>query len=361
MTIYWGCMQQCIMKTESVDSLGQQFLDLLDQASWCHVGMARSLGLQRSAMGCCRHWCQGILLNSWCGKNSWVASVADAANVGCMCGAGGGDAGCATKKQGLIRACGVAVVPLGTVSVALTLHSQRCLHMQQYVENHCRCILDSYFCGRMHITVAGTQIFWRVSYVATSWPAYSGASVLLHLSACALADSECASICSWTCGAAGLLLCILAGMVVLSWGWYNSSAGDGSLVLIGVARSASKARCGSALLYLAHWECMFHGLDACFSKSIGLWVMQTWGFRCDAPRCTEVGKLGTHILRAIVRAKDSRDAMLWKHLLQQWDDLVGITLARWKTLIQDHLQVEVTYNQVVNSFKCEDICGTHLL
>ena len=56
------------------------------------------------------------------------------------------------------------------------------------------------------------------------------------------------------CVAEGLLLHILAGMVVLSWCWYNSSAGEGSLVLIGVARSASKARCGSALLYLAHWS-----------------------------------------------------------------------------------------------------------
>ena len=43
-------------------------------------------------------------------------------------------------------------------------------------------------------------------------------------------------------------------MVVLSWHWYNSSAGDGSLVSIGVAWSASKARCGSTLLYLAHWS-----------------------------------------------------------------------------------------------------------
>ena len=52
----------------------------------------------------------------------------------CMCGAGGGDAGCAAKKQCLVGACGVAVVPLGTVLAALTLHSQRCLHMWQYVE-----------------------------------------------------------------------------------------------------------------------------------------------------------------------------------------------------------------------------------
>ena len=31
---------------------------------------------------------------------------------------------------------------------------------------------------------------------------------------------------------------------------------------------------------------------------------------CDAPRYTEVGKLGTHILWAIVRVKDFGDAML---------------------------------------------------
>ena len=52
----------------------------------------------------------------------------------------------------------------------------------------------------------------------------------------------------------GSLLQILARMVVLSWHWYNCSAGDGSLVLMGVAWSASKASCGLALLYLAHWS-----------------------------------------------------------------------------------------------------------
>ena len=49
----------------------------------------------------------------------------------------------------------------------------------------------------------------------------------------------------------GPLLHILARVVVLSWHWYNSSAGKGSLVLMGVAWSASKAICGSAPLYLA--------------------------------------------------------------------------------------------------------------
>ena len=64
----------------------------------------------------------------------WGASVAGAAGVGCRHGAGEGDAGCATKKWWLDRACSVAVVPLGTVSAALTLHSRRCLHVQWYVE-----------------------------------------------------------------------------------------------------------------------------------------------------------------------------------------------------------------------------------
>ena len=51
-----------------------------------------------------------------------------------ICGAGVGDAVHAAKKWWLDRACSVAGVPLGTVSAALTLHSQRCLCMWQYVE-----------------------------------------------------------------------------------------------------------------------------------------------------------------------------------------------------------------------------------
>ena len=53
----------------------------------------------------------------------WVASVAGAVDVGCMCGADGGNAGCPAEKQCLVKACSVAVVPLGTVLTALTLHS----------------------------------------------------------------------------------------------------------------------------------------------------------------------------------------------------------------------------------------------
>ena len=81
---------------------------------------------------------------------------------------------------------------------------------------------------------------------------------------------------------------------------------------------------------------------------------------CDAPRYTEVNKLGTRILWAIVRAKDFVNAMLCKHLLQQGDNLVGIALTGWNASNEDHLCIEVAHYQVVNSFDCEDVCGTHL-
>ena len=70
-TNHWGSIQQCVMIKRSVDGLGQKFLDFLDQALRCHVGMARSLWLHRSGMRCHRHWCWGIFLNSWHGRNSW--------------------------------------------------------------------------------------------------------------------------------------------------------------------------------------------------------------------------------------------------------------------------------------------------
>ena len=136
-TIDWGCRWQHLTMTRSVDSLGPEFLDFLDQASGCHAGTARSLWLHRCGMGCPRYWCWGILLNSWHGRNSWSL-----VHPGCQCCRCSGCrlhvlcrwGWCATEKQYLVRACSVAVVPLGTVLTALTLHSQRCLHMQQYVE-----------------------------------------------------------------------------------------------------------------------------------------------------------------------------------------------------------------------------------
>ena len=80
LSIDWGCTQWCTTITRSMDSLGWEFLDFLDQASGCHAGMARSSWLHRCGMGCHRHWCWGIPLNSWCGRNSWSL-----VHLGCQC------------------------------------------------------------------------------------------------------------------------------------------------------------------------------------------------------------------------------------------------------------------------------------
>ena len=119
-------------QSKSVDSLGQQFLDLLDQASWCHAGTARSSWLHRCGMGCHRLWHWGIVLDGWCGRDSWCLFHLGCWCCRCMHGADGGDAGCSALKWGL--SCSVAGVPLGTVLAALTLCSRRCFHMQRYVE-----------------------------------------------------------------------------------------------------------------------------------------------------------------------------------------------------------------------------------
>ena len=76
----WGCGQWCIMKTRSMDSLGWKLSNFLDQASRCHVGMAGSSWLHRCGMGCHRHWCQGVPLNSWHGRDSWGLAC-----LGCWC------------------------------------------------------------------------------------------------------------------------------------------------------------------------------------------------------------------------------------------------------------------------------------
>ena len=88
-------------------------------------------------------------------------------------------------------------------------------------------------------------------------PAYRGARDLQHLSACDLEALEQASIHSQIWRAAGLVLQILAGMVVLIWHWYRSSAGDRSLASMGVAQSVKSVSCGSAPLYLVHWSACF--------------------------------------------------------------------------------------------------------
>ena len=92
LTIDCGCRWQCVTMTRSMDRPGQEFLDFLDQASWCHVGMARSSWLHRCGMGCHRHWHWGAPLNSWCGGNSW-----NLVHLGCWC--------CRCSRCGLHALC----------------------------------------------------------------------------------------------------------------------------------------------------------------------------------------------------------------------------------------------------------------
>ena len=60
-----------------------------------------------------------------------VAGVVGATGTGGMGCAGLVGAGCGTETWGLVEAWGVAVVPSGTVSVGLTLHSHRYHLVQQ--------------------------------------------------------------------------------------------------------------------------------------------------------------------------------------------------------------------------------------
>ena len=111
---------------------------------------------------------------------------------------------------------------------------------------------------------------------------------------------------------------------------------------------------------LSTLECMLNWFHTCLCKSIWLWIVQALGLMGDTPRIAEISKLGTCILRTIVRVKDFWDSMLWEHFLEQWDDFDSVVLTRWKTLDEDHLWVEVTTYEVVDSFQGKDVSGTHL-
>ena len=93
--------------------------------------------------------------------------------------------------------------------------------------------------------------------ITMGWLVYRGTRDLQCLSTCDLGALEQASIHSQIWRAARSVLQILAGMVVLIWCWYRSSAGDGSLALMGVAWSAKRVDYGSAPLYLVHWSACF--------------------------------------------------------------------------------------------------------
>ena len=251
-TIYWGCMQWCITKTESVDSPGWEFSDFLDQASWCHVGTAGSLGLHRCGMGCHRLWCQGILLNNCHGRNSWGLFHLD-----CLCWR--------CSRCGLHAWCRLWQCRLYHWK-AVSCWSLQCGSCATWDSvNH----LDTAFtevppCVAVCGTIAGAYLIaalWEDAYHSSRNPNPSKGVIccnwLTSIQWCKC-FAAFVSLSFSSFGACVNLLTDLYGwwvrMVVLSWHWYNSSVGDGSLVLIGVAQSASKVRCGSAPLYLAHWS-----------------------------------------------------------------------------------------------------------
>ena len=82
-------------ETRSVDSPGRLFLNLLDQASWCHVGMGRIFmaaqvwhGMSQALVA--GHSSEQLVWQEQLEPvSSGFASVAGAADVGCMCGVGG--------------------------------------------------------------------------------------------------------------------------------------------------------------------------------------------------------------------------------------------------------------------------------
>ena len=165
--------------------------------------MTGSLWLHRCGMGCHRHWCWGIPLDSWCGGNGWSL-----VHLGCW--------HCRYSRCGLHALCrwGQCRLFHWEVVSSQNLQCGSCATRDSVghfdtaftkVSLHaavCGTIAGAYLIavhGRTHITVVGIQIFLRVSYIATGWPAYNGTSVLLHLLACGLAASEHVSICPWTC------------------------------------------------------------------------------------------------------------------------------------------------------------------
>ena len=107
-------------------------------------------------------------------------------------------------------------------------------------------------------------------------------------------------------------------------------------------------------------ECMLHKFYTCLCKSIWLWVVGAWGLICDTPRGSELSELCTCILRAIVGVEYLGNSMLWEHFFEQWHNFDSVALAGWKMSDEDHLWIEVSTYQVVDSFQSKDVHGTHL-
>ena len=105
---------------------------------------------------------------------------------------------------------------------------------------------------------------------------------------------------------------------------------------------------------------MLHGFYTHLCKSIWFQVVRASGLMCDTPRGAELRELCTHILRVVVRVEYFGNSMLWEHFFEQQDNFDSVALARWKTLDEDHLWIEVATYQVVDSFQGKDVHSTYL-
>ena len=218
------------------------------------------MGLHRGYAGCCRHRCRhrGDFRDSW---HLWFWS-----HRCCRC-----------NRQRLQQLCKL----VGCRQCCRNVRSGRSLQCGWCDSWGSVCGLDTAFmkvssCTAVDHAITGAHlvaVFWQDAYHSGGDPelmegvlhcnrlaGIQGCKGLHRLSACVLEALELASIHLQIWRAAGSVLQILAGMVVLIWHWYRSPAGDGSLASMGVALSTKRVSCGLALLYLAHWSGHFMAL-----------------------------------------------------------------------------------------------------
>ena len=217
----------------------------------CNAGTAQSTGLHRGYTGCCRcrHMHRGDSRDSWClwfwscrccrcsgwrlwqlcrheGCRQWCRNVRSGRSLWCgWCDIWGGVSGLDTTFMEVLPC--VAVDHTITDAHLLVVFQQDMYHSGR----------DPDFTeGVIHCNrLASTQGCKGLASFIYLWLGGIGAVInsFMSLEGCQISG---------------------AGMVVLIWHWYRSSAGDGSLVSMGVAQSNKRASCGSVPLYLAHWR-----------------------------------------------------------------------------------------------------------
>ena len=329
-------------------AIGQLYF--LDQTLGCSAGTAQSMGLHSSYAGCCRCRCRhrGNIRDSWC---LWFWSCSHCRCSGWrlwwLCRLGGcrcchRNARCGRKLQCGWCYIGGSVSGIGTTftevsSHAAVDHTITGVHLVAVFQQ------DAYLSGRdpdlmecvIHCNgLASIQGCKRFASFVCLWLGGIGAglNLFMNLEGCwiGVADSD-------RDGGPNL-----ASVQKVSRWW--------ELGINGCSSEHQQGKLWVSTTVLSALECMLQGFDTCLGKSIWLWVVWAWGLVSDTPRGAELSELCTCILRAIVRAEYFGNSMLCEHLFEQWYDFDSISLARWEASDKDHLWIEVTANQVVNSF-----------